>query len=83
MIQFAKPIRRVFAAGHLIPQRSRVKLAALAASLRNEATVHQIRHDANRAQVCLSEAERIEYDLTNAVCVFDLLNGSYGSEVTR
>jgi hypothetical protein len=83
MIQFAKPVRRVFAVGHLIPQRSRVKLAALAASLRNEATVHQIRRDTNRAQVCLSEAERIEYDLTNSVCVFDLLTGQYGSEVTR
>jgi hypothetical protein len=68
MIQFAKPVRRVFAVGHLIPQRSRVKLAA---------------RDANRAQVCLSEAERIEYDLTNSVCVFDLLTGCYGSEATR
>jgi hypothetical protein len=83
MIQFAKPIRYVCAAGYLIPQRSRVKLAALAASLRNEATVHQIRRDANRAQVCLSEAERIEYDLTHAVCVFDWLTGQYGSEATR
>jgi hypothetical protein len=82
MIQFAKPIRYVFAAGHLIPQRSRVKLAALAASLRNESQEHDINGLHNRAQVCLSEAERIEYDLTNAVCVFDLLRG-YGSEATR
>jgi hypothetical protein len=83
MIQFAKPIWYVFAAGYLIPQRSRMKLAALAASLRNEAQEHDIEKRHNRAQVCLSEAERIEYDLTNAVCVFDWLTGSYGSEVAR